>query len=122
MGTAAKLNEPLRIGDVTKDARYLAVHPETRSELSVPLVHKGRVIGIIDLESTQLNYFTGYHEQFLVTLATRIATSLANAELYERVSENERRMDREMKIAREIQHQLMPEELPETRECPSRAI
>jgi sigma-B regulation protein RsbU (phosphoserine phosphatase) len=112
VGTAAKLNEPLRVGDVTKDPRYLAVHPETRSELSVPLVHKGRVIGIIDLESTQLNYFTSYHEQFLVTLATRIATSLANAELYERVSENERRMDREMKIAREIQHQLMPEELP----------
>jgi sigma-B regulation protein RsbU (phosphoserine phosphatase) len=80
--------------------------------MAVPLVHKGRVIGIVDLESTQLNYFTSDHERFLVTLATRIASSLANAELYERVSENERRMDREMKIAREIQHQLMPEELP----------
>jgi sigma-B regulation protein RsbU (phosphoserine phosphatase) len=78
----------------------------------VPLVHKGRVIGIIDLESTELNYFTEYHEQFLVTLATRVATAIANADLYERVSENERRMDREMKIAREIQLQLMPEELP----------
>jgi sigma-B regulation protein RsbU (phosphoserine phosphatase) len=112
VGTAAKMNIPLRIADVTKDPRYLAVHPETRSELAVPLVHKGRVIGIVDLESTQLNYFTSDHERFLVTLATRIASSLANAELYERVSENERRMDREMKIAREIQHQLMPEELP----------
>ncbi len=112
VGTAAKMNIPLRIADVTKDPRYLAVHPETRSEMAVPLVHKGRVIGIVDLESTQLNYFTSDHERFLVTLATRIASSLANAELYERVSENERRMDREMKIAREIQHQLMPEELP----------
>jgi sigma-B regulation protein RsbU (phosphoserine phosphatase) len=78
----------------------------------VPLLHKGKVIGIIDLESTELNYFTEYHEQFLVTLATRVATAIANADLYERVSENERRMDREMKIAREIQLQLMPEELP----------
>jgi len=112
VGTAAKLKEPLRVGDVTHDARYLNVHPETRSELVVPLIHKGQVIGIIDLESTELNYFTEYHERFLVTLATRIATALTNAELYERVSENERRMDREMKIAREIQHQLMPEELP----------
>jgi sigma-B regulation protein RsbU (phosphoserine phosphatase) len=112
VGTAAKLNEPLRIGNVTKDARYLAVHNETRSEMVVPLVHKGKVIGAIDLESTDLNYFTEYHERFLVTLGTRIASALANAELYERVSENERRMDREMKIAREIQHQLMPEELP----------
>jgi phosphoserine phosphatase RsbU/P len=112
VGTAAKLNEPLRVGDVTQDPRYLAVHPETRSEMAVPLVHKSRVIGIIDLESTQLDYFTDYHERFLVTLATRVAAALTNAELYERVSENERRMDREMKIAREIQHQLMPEELP----------
>ncbi len=112
VGTSAQMNEPLRVGEVTKDPRYLAVHPETRSEMTVPLVHKGRVIGIIDLESTEVNYFTEYHERFLVTLATRIATALANAELYERVSENERRMDREMKIAREIQHQLMPEELP----------
>jgi sigma-B regulation protein RsbU (phosphoserine phosphatase) len=112
VGTAAELNQPLRVGDVTKDPRYLAVFPETRSEMAVPLLHKGSVIGIIDLESTELNYFTGDHERFLVTLGTRIASALANAELYERVSENERRMDREMKIAREIQHQLMPEELP----------
>ena len=112
VGTSAELKQPLRIGDVTKDSRYVAVHPETRSEMVVPLVHKGRVIGIIDLESTELNYFTEYHEQFLVTLATRVATAIANADLYERVSENERRMDREMKIAREIQLQLMPEELP----------
>jgi sigma-B regulation protein RsbU (phosphoserine phosphatase) len=112
VGTAALMNIPLRVADVTKDPRYLDVHPETRSELVVPLVHKGRVIGIIDLESTELDYFTSDHERVLVTLATRIASSLANAELYERVSENERRMDREMRIAREIQHQLMPEELP----------
>ena len=112
IGTSAQKREALRVGDVTTDPRYLAVHSETRSEMAVPLVYKGRVIGIIDLESPELDYFTEYHERFLVTLATRIATALVNAELYERVSENERRMDREMKIAREIQLQLMPEELP----------
>ena len=59
-----------------------------------------------------MNYFTDFHQRFLMTLASRIASSLVNSELYARVSENERRMDREMKIAREIQQQLMPEELP----------
>ena len=112
VGTAALNKEALRVGDVTKDPRYREVHPETRSELVVPLIHKGRVIGVIDLESPELNYFTDFHQQFLMTLATRIASALANAELYERVSENERRMDREMRIAREIQLGLMPEELP----------
>src|SRR5438309_6107906 len=112
IGTAAKLNEALRIGDVTKDPRYLNVHTETRSELVVPLTSKGRVVGVVDLESTQVNYFTEYHERFLMTLASRIASALVNAELYERVADNERRMAREMKIAREIQRQLMPDEFP----------
>jgi phosphoserine phosphatase RsbU/P len=112
IGTAAKLNEPLRIADVTKDPRYLNVHTETRSELVVPLTSKGKVVGVVDLESTQVNYFTDYHQRFLMTLASRIASALVNAELYERVADNERRMGREMKIAREIQRQLMPEEVP----------
>jgi phosphoserine phosphatase RsbU/P len=112
IGTAAKLNMPLRIADVMQDARYLNVHTETRSELVVPLTSKGRVVGVVDLESTQPNYFTEYHQRFLMTLASRIASSLVNAELYARVAENESRLGREMKIAREIQRQLMPDEVP----------
>jgi len=112
IGTAAKLNEPLRVGDVTKDPRYLNVHTEARSELVVPLTSKGKVVGVVDLESTQVNYFTEYHQRFLMTLASRIASALVNAELFERVADNERRMAREMKIAREIQRQLMPDEVP----------
>ena len=112
IGTAAKLNEPLRIGDVRMDPRYLNVHAETRSELVVPLTSKGKVVGVVDLESTQENYFTEYHQRFLMTLASRIASALVNAELFERVADNERRMGREMKIAREIQRQLMPDEVP----------
>src|SRR5205085_7012476 len=52
------------------------------------------------------------HQRFLMTLASRIASALVNAELYARVADNERRMGREMKIAREIQRQLMPDEVP----------
>src|SRR5438477_12691189 len=106
------MNEPLRIDDVTRDPRYLNVHTETRSELVVPLTSKARVVGVVDLESTQVGYFTDYHQRFLMTLASRMASSLVNAELYARVAENETRLEREMKIAREIQHQLMPDELP----------
>jgi phosphoserine phosphatase RsbU/P len=112
VGSSALHNEPVRVGDVSKDARYIPIHTETRSELVVPLVHKGRVIGVIDLESTALNDFTEYHERLLMTLASRIAFALVNAQLHAKVSENERRMDREMKIARQIQRRLMPEEIP----------
>jgi sigma-B regulation protein RsbU (phosphoserine phosphatase) len=102
----------VRVGHVLSDPRYIPVHEETRSELVVPLIYKGRVIGVVDLESAETDYFTEYHQQLLMTLGSRIASALINAELYERVSDNERRMDREMKIAREIQLRLMPEEIP----------
>jgi len=112
VGAAALKDAPVRVGDVAKDPRYINVHPETRSELAVPFKHKGKVIGVVDLESTQVDYFTEYHERLLATLGSRIAAALVNAQLYAKVSDNERRMDREMKIAREIQIQLMPEEVP----------
>jgi phosphoserine phosphatase RsbU/P len=112
VGAAALKDAPVRVGDVTRDPRYINVHPETRSELAVPFKHKGKVVGVVDLESTQLDYFTEYHERLLATLGARIAAALVNAQLYAKVSDNERRMDREMKIAREIQIQLMPEEVP----------
>ena len=56
--------------------------------------------------------FFGVAMQSLMTLASRIASALVNAELYQRVADNESRLGREMKIAREIQRQLMPDDLP----------
>jgi len=112
VGAAAMMSVPVRVGNVLGDPRYINVHSETRSELAVPLRHKGKVIGVVDLESTQIDYFTENHERMLTMLGSRIAAALVNAQLYARVSDNERRMDREMKIAREIQLQLMPEEVP----------
>src|SRR5580704_683453 len=58
VGAAATLKEPVIVPDVTIDPRYVMVNPETRSELAIPMMHKGKVIGVLDLESPQLNYFT----------------------------------------------------------------
>ena len=112
IGNAALQNQPVRVGDVCNDSRYINVHSETVSEMVIPLAYKGRVIGALDLESPKPNHFTEYDERLLMTLATRIASALVNAELYEKVAENERRLDNELEIAREIQIGLLPEQLP----------
>src|SRR5713226_7612303 len=57
VGAAATLREPVLAHDVTADSRYLMVNPETRSELAIPMLHKGKIIGVLDLESAQLNAF-----------------------------------------------------------------
>lgn len=109
IGAAAAENRPIRVGEVHADARYINVHGETQSEIAVPLTVKGRNIGVLDLESRKPHQFTGRDERILTTLATRIASALENAELFERVTDNERRFTRELDIAREIQRQILPD-------------
>ena len=53
VGYAAQHKEPLLHTDVTKDPRYIKLNPETRSELFVPLIYQGNVIGVLDLEHTK---------------------------------------------------------------------
>jgi len=108
VGAAAALRHAVLVPDVTSDPRYLPVNPETRSELAIPMIHQGRVIGVLDLESPQPNYFTEDHVEALTILAAHLAVSLENARLYERVARHEARMERELRAARRIQGALLP--------------
>src|SRR5580693_175173 len=107
VGAAATLKEPVIVPDVTADPRYVMANPETRSELAIPMMHKGRVIGVLDLESPQLNYFTEDHVQTLSILAANFALSLENARLYEKVARDEARRARDLQAAKRIQGALL---------------
>jgi sigma-B regulation protein RsbU (phosphoserine phosphatase) len=113
IGAAAERREPILAPDVRKDSRYVAVNPETRSELAVPLIYKSNVIGVVDLEHTRLNYFTEDHQRTLTTLAGQIAISIANARLYQRIHEEDQRMERDLDMAREVQLRLLPHRPPQ---------
>ena len=82
-GAAALTKQPILVGDVRKDPRYLTLIPETRSELVVPLVHKDRVVGVFDLESPALDRFTEEHVKVLTPLASQVAVAIENARLYD---------------------------------------
>ena len=107
VGAAATLREPVLVPDVTTDPRYLLVNPETRSELAIPMLHKGRIIGVLDLESAQLNAFNEEHVQTLSILAANLAVSLENARLYEQVARDEARLERDLAAAKRIQGALI---------------
>ena len=107
VGAAATLKEPVLVPDVTVDPRYIMVNPETRSELAIPMVHKGKVIGVLDLESPIPNYFTQDHVQTLSILAANLAVSLENARLYEQLAKEEARLERDLQAAKRIQGALL---------------
>src|SRR5271165_1696378 len=107
VGAAATLREPVLAPDVSADPRYLMVNPETRSELAIPMLHKGKIIGVLDLESAQLNAFNEEHVQTLSILAANLAVSVENARLYEQVAKGEARMERDLQAAKRIQGALL---------------
>ncbi len=107
VGAAATLREPVLVPDVSTDPRYLMVNPETRSELAIPMLHKGKIIGVLDLESAQLNGFNAEHVQTLSILASNLAVSLENARLYEKVARDEARLERDLHAAKRIQGALL---------------
>ena len=107
VGAAATLKEPVLVPDVTVDPRYVMVNPETRSELAIPMMHQGKVIGVLDLESPIPNYFTEDHVQTLSILAANLAVSLENAHLYEQLAKEEARLERDLQAAKRIQGALL---------------
>ncbi|HKW87741.1 MAG TPA: GAF domain-containing SpoIIE family protein phosphatase [Candidatus Acidoferrales bacterium] len=108
VGAAATLRRPVVVPDVSFDPRYISINPETRSELAIPLLFKHRVVGVLDLESPQLNYFTPDHVQALSIVASHLAVSVENARLYEQVARDEARMERDLNAARRLQSALLP--------------
>ncbi len=108
VGAAATSRKPVVVPDVSRDPRYVLINPDTKSEMTVPLLYQGRVIGVADLESPQLNYFTDEHVRIFSTLGPQIAIAIENARLYEQVLRSEARLERDLQRAKEIQLLLMP--------------
>ena len=113
VGQAAQTMQAILVPDVSKDPRYIAANPETRSELTVPLIYKEKVIGVLDLEHTRRGFFTEEHRRTVTTLAAQVAIAIENARLYEQIAQQERRLERDLALARELQMRLLPQTLPQ---------
>jgi sigma-B regulation protein RsbU (phosphoserine phosphatase) len=112
VGYAAQQKEAVLVPDVRKDPRYIQLNPETRSELAVPLIHKGKLVGVLDLEHTRRGFFTDDHKRTIATLAAQVAIAIENAQLYEQIARQESRLERDLAMARELQFRLLPQTLP----------
>ncbi len=113
VGVAVREWRLVNVPDVRQDARYISDNTETRSELIVPLFHKGRIIGVLDLEHTRAGFFNEEHERMLTTLGAQVAIAIENARLYQAVRSQERQLERDITMAREVQLRLLPPTAPE---------
>jgi len=108
VGAAVARKEAVLVPDVSQDPRYILCNPEAKSELAVPMIYKGSVVGVIDLESPVKNYFTEEHVQALSILAGSLAVAVENARLYQEALREEAEQAEELQAARLMQDALLP--------------
>ena len=80
-----------------KDPRYLNALDAVRSELAVPMIARGKLVGVIDVQSTRLKAYSEQDRALLRLIAGRVAASIDNARLY-------RRVDRQNRTLRTLAH------------------
>lgn len=112
-GAAVAARHPIRVNDTLTDPRYIASHPDIRSEVAVPLILRDRVLGTLDLESDELGFFTEDHVKMLSLLAPNVASAIENARLYEEIAAREQRMEQDLRAARKLQKVLLPRKAPD---------
>lgn len=108
VGYAALHREPVLVSDVSQDPRYIKLVPDVRSELVIPMLLKDRCIGVVDLESPELDAFSKRDVEILTLLASQAAVAIENARLYEEVRANELRLEKELRFAQRVQTALLP--------------
>jgi signal transduction histidine kinase len=84
-GWVAQHGRPARVGDVTRDRRYVSVRSGVRSELAVPLEVRGEVRGVINVDSDRADAFSAEDQELLQELAVQAAKVIHNTWLYEQL-------------------------------------
>ena len=102
-GWVARTGKPLLINDVTKEPRYLLVEElaDTLSELVVPIKIGDKTVGVLDIESTELDAFDETDMSTAQTLADQVAIAIENIRLYEQAQELAA-MEERQRLARDL--------------------
>jgi len=81
-GTAAQTKRLVYAPDVNQDARYIRCMASTRSEVAIPLMVREEVVGVLDCQSENLDFFDEETLKLLELFSTQASIALANAHLY----------------------------------------
>jgi ligand-binding sensor domain-containing protein/putative methionine-R-sulfoxide reductase with GAF domain len=89
VGAAAQEKRILVIPNTSKDSRYIVDDERRLSEIAVPIIHEGKVIGVIDSEHSKKRFFNYEHVRALSTIAAISATKIAEAQAEEKTQQKE---------------------------------
>lgn len=110
-GLAAKSKRPIQSHDVSKDSRYIRVVESTKSEVAIPLMVRDEVVGVLDCQSDEIDFFDTETVDLLTLFATQASIALVNAEIYSKEQKRASQLAAINEIARQATAVLKLEEL-----------
>lgn len=102
---AAREQASVPVQDVRVSETFLPnpLLPDTRSELAVPLIARGQVLGVLDVQSDRTDYFGQDVLDIMQLLAAQVANAYSNARLFEAVERTSRHEQAMGNITRHMQ-------------------
>ncbi|RME05850.1 MAG: GAF domain-containing protein, partial [Anaerolineae bacterium] len=101
-GKVLRSGRPFRSGDVRTEPAFIETTPGVLSEMCVPLRAGDRVLGVLNVESTQPDAYSEADERFLVTLAGTVASALRNLRLFAAESRRSARLEALLSLSSEL--------------------
>jgi phosphoserine phosphatase RsbU/P len=111
VGSAVVAEQPLLVNDLSADPRYIEFVPGMSSEIVVPLMHKSRPIGALNILSHKRDQFTQRDVAILRQFGAHVAVALINARLFERSRHDADAFETLSEIGREVASVLELDEL-----------
>jgi sigma-B regulation protein RsbU (phosphoserine phosphatase) len=101
------------VNDVRRDTRYVNARAQTRSEIATPIIRvDGKVIGAINLESDEPQFFDEHSLELLTMFSSLAAAAIDHTLLYRQVV-RQRRAESELELARKVVEGLLPRSFPQ---------
>lgn len=101
--------------DVREDPYYICCDARIRSELDIPIISEGELLGVLSMECEQLSGFNDDDIEIFTQLAEHIAVGLRNSRLFEQEHNARKRLVQAEEEARLVQRSLFPKKAPELR-------
>src|SRR6202162_5593322 len=98
--------------DVRKDPYYIACEEAALSEVAIPLLVDGRLVGVFAASHHELDAFTREHLRWLQGLCEHVAVAVHNARRFQHERHQRQKMTQEASEARAIQEALLPKSSP----------
>jgi putative nucleotidyltransferase with HDIG domain len=101
-GKVVETGKPVIVNDVGKQEEYIRMVKKVKSEIVVPLYIKGRIDGVLNIESEKINIYSNEDLGILSAFANQLSIAIENATLYQESRERAEQLELINKVIKEI--------------------